>query len=139
MANTESNDNTQSAQPTSSTLMPSMEGECSQQSFGVTNKSRITFLISELQRTKKGSMIVDQYLNTVKQLADNLEIAGKTVLHGDFVTQVLAGLDKDYTPIVVQINSRESISWHQLQSVLMIYESRIEYLNAVKNNLALET
>lgn len=53
------------------------------------------------------------------------------------MSQVLAGLDEDYTPIVVQINSRDSISWHELQSTLMTYESRLEHLNAVKNNMVL--
>lgn len=42
-------------------------------------------------------MNIDQYLNKVKQLADNLEIAGKTEAHTDLVTQVLADLDEDYT------------------------------------------
>ncbi|CAI9776440.1 unnamed protein product [Fraxinus pennsylvanica] len=85
-----------------------------QESFGVINKSRVTFLINELQRTRKG----------------------KNIFHNDLVTQVLDGLDEEYTPIVVRINSRESISWHELQSVLMTYESLIEHLNAVKNSLA---
>ncbi|KAL2475676.1 Uncharacterized protein Adt_24598 [Abeliophyllum distichum] len=78
-----------------------------QESFGVMNRSRVTFLIVELQKTRKGSMRIDQYLNAVKQLANNLEIAGKAIHHTDLVTQVLAGLDEQYTPSVVQINSRE--------------------------------
>ncbi|XP_022842004.1 uncharacterized protein LOC111365701 [Olea europaea var. sylvestris] len=46
----------------------------------------------------------------VKLLADNLEVAGKTIPLADLITQVLVGLDEEYTPIVVQINSRDSIS-----------------------------
>ncbi|KAL2517770.1 hypothetical protein Adt_14017 [Abeliophyllum distichum] len=47
-------------------------------------------------------MSMDLYLSTVKQLADNLEIAGKRVDHADLVTQVLVRLDEEYTCIVEQ-------------------------------------
>ncbi|KAL2459904.1 Uncharacterized protein Adt_43324 [Abeliophyllum distichum] len=60
------------------------------------NRSRVTFLIGELQKTRKGSMSIDQYLNVVKQLVDNLEVAGKAIPLSDLVTQVLAGLDEEY-------------------------------------------
>ncbi|KAL2465925.1 Uncharacterized protein Adt_41776 [Abeliophyllum distichum] len=106
------------------------------ESYGIFNKSRVTFLTGELLRTRKGSMTIDQYLNTVKQLADNLEIAGKTITQYDLVTQVLAGLHEEYTHIVVQNNSRDSISWYGLQSVLMTYKSRLEHLSIVRNNLS---
>lgn len=55
-------------------------------------------------------MTMDQYLIAIKQLVDNLEIAGKVVDQSDLITQVLSGLDDEYTPIVVQITSRETIS-----------------------------
>ncbi|KAL2542972.1 Uncharacterized protein Adt_03950 [Abeliophyllum distichum] len=48
-----------------------------EKSYGIMNRSRIIFLTSELQRTRKGAMSIDQYLSTIKHLADNLEIAGK--------------------------------------------------------------
>ncbi|KAL2517992.1 Glutamate receptor [Abeliophyllum distichum] len=72
------------------------------ENYGILNRSRVTFLTSELQRMRKGSMSMDQYLSSIKQLADNLEIAGNKIEHTDLVTQVLAGLDEEYTPIVVQ-------------------------------------
>lgn len=105
-----------------------------EESFGILNKSRVMFLTGELQRVRKGSMTMDQYLTTVKQLADNLEIAGKNIDHSDLVMKVLSGLDDEYTPIVVQISSRESISWYELSSVLMTFESRLEHLNHVRSN-----
>lgn len=73
-------------------------------------------------------MSIDQYLNKVKQLANNLKIAGKT--------QVLADLDEDYTPIVVLVNSKDHISWGELQSTLMTYENRLEHLNLIRNEMA---
>lgn len=37
-----------------------------EESFGILNKSRVMFLTGELQRTRKGSMSMDQYLTTIK-------------------------------------------------------------------------
>jgi len=105
-----------------------------EESFVILNKSRVIFLIGELQRTREGSMSMDHYLTTIKQLADNLEIAGKIIDQSDLITQVLSSLDEEYTPIVVQINSRENISRYELSSVLMTFESRLERLNQVKNS-----
>ncbi|KAL2533964.1 Uncharacterized protein Adt_07315 [Abeliophyllum distichum] len=59
---------------------------CSDESYGILNRSRVTFLTGKLQRTIKGSMSIDQYLTTAVQLADNLEIAGKSITHEDLVT-----------------------------------------------------
>lgn len=106
-----------------------------EESYRVHNRSRIIFFIGEMQKLRKGTMNIEQYLNKVKLLADNLEIAGKTVAHTDLVTQVLAGLDEDYTPIVVQINGRDYISWGELQSTLMTYESRLEHLNSLRSDI----
>ncbi|KAL2542775.1 hypothetical protein Adt_03753 [Abeliophyllum distichum] len=44
-------------------------------SYGIQIKSKTIFLTGELQKTRKGSMSIDQYLNIVKLLVDNLEIA----------------------------------------------------------------
>ncbi|KAL2542762.1 Uncharacterized protein Adt_03740 [Abeliophyllum distichum] len=63
-----------------------------------------------------------------------LEIARKKIDHTNLVTQVLAGLDEEYTPIVVQVNRRDQVSWHELSSTLMTFESSLEYLSQVRNN-----
>lgn len=59
--------------------------------------------------------VYDNYLTTIKQLVDNLQIAEKTINRSDLATQVLSGLDKEYTPIVVQLNNMEDISWDEYQ------------------------
>ncbi|KAL5546518.1 hypothetical protein UlMin_006205 [Ulmus minor] len=61
---------------------------------------------------------------------------GKPVESSDLITQVLAGLDEEYTPIVVQLTSKDPITWEELQSTLMTYESRMEQLNAARLSLA---
>lgn len=48
------------------------------ETYGIRNRCRITFFTSELLKTWKETMSIDRYLNTVKLLADNLEINDKT-------------------------------------------------------------
>lgn len=48
----------------------------------------------------------------------------------------MVGLDEEYTPIVVQINSRDFIAWGEIQSTLLTFENRLEHLNAIKNEMA---
>ena len=54
-------------------------------------------------------------------------------LEKDLTSCVLARLDFEYTPIVVQINAKDSVLWQKLQDVLLSYESRLEQLNALMN------
>ncbi|KAL5538576.1 hypothetical protein UlMin_046073 [Ulmus minor] len=83
-----------------------------------------------------GSLKIKEYLNNVKSIADNLFLAGKPVESNDLITQVLAGLDDEYTPIVVQLTSKYPITWEELQSTLITYESQMEQLNAARLSLA---
>ncbi|KAL2470878.1 Retrovirus-related Pol polyprotein from transposon TNT 1-94 [Abeliophyllum distichum] len=48
--------------------------------------------------------------STIKQLADNLEIAENKIDHANLVTQVLARLNEEYTSIIVQVNCRDQVS-----------------------------
>lgn len=48
---------------------------------GVQKRSKITFLTGKLQKSRKRTMSIDQYLNKVKLLADNLKIASKAIPH----------------------------------------------------------
>lgn len=68
-----------------------------EESYGVQNRSRITFLTAELQKSRKGNMSIDQYLNKVMQLVDNLEITGKTIIQSDLIIQVWQVLMKTIT------------------------------------------
>ncbi|KAL5582195.1 hypothetical protein UlMin_014637 [Ulmus minor] len=104
--------------------------------FGIQNRSRIVLLTRELQKAQKGFLKIEEYLNNVKSIADNLFLAGKPVESSDLITQVLAGLDEEYTPVVVQLTSKDPFTWEELQSILMTYESRMEQLNAARLSLA---
>ncbi|KAK3226645.1 hypothetical protein Dsin_006507 [Dipteronia sinensis] len=54
---------------------------------------------------------------------------GSPIPLSDLITQILSGLDAEYTPIVVQLSEKESLSWIKLQTTLLTFESRLEQLN----------
>lgn len=72
---------------------------------GAQTRSKITWNKSELQRTRKGSMKMEDYLSILNSIVDNLLLAGCPVSTSDLMTQALDGLDVEYNPIVVQLIS----------------------------------
>ena len=69
------------------------------------------------------------YLSKVKSISNNLNLVGSPLSLTDLVTRTLAGLDTEYTPIVVILSEKENLSWADLQSKLLTFESRLEQLN----------
>ncbi|TXG63389.1 hypothetical protein EZV62_010383 [Acer yangbiense] len=99
------------------------------------SKANVIFYKREFQNLQKGSMKIDQYLKSIKNIADNLTLAGHPVEIADLVSQVLAGLDSnDYNPVVLQVNEKELISWVELQSTLLSSEKILEQINGSLNN-----
>ncbi|KAK4276226.1 hypothetical protein QN277_019196 [Acacia crassicarpa] len=96
---------------------------------GANTKSRITFLKSEFHQLKKGSLKMRDYLSNMKSLSDNLTLTGCPLSTTDLVTQTLAGLDTEYTPIVVILTEKDNLSWAKLQSKLLTFESHLEQLS----------
>ncbi|KAK0600457.1 hypothetical protein LWI29_015218 [Acer saccharum] len=88
-----------------------------------------------LQQTRKGSLKMLDYLNTINSFADNLTLAGSPVPIRQLVSQITAGLDEEYTPIVVMIQSKSEITWVELQAELHTYEKRMEQLLAIKGGV----
>lgn len=68
---------------------------------------------------------MEYYLRKVKELADNLLLAGSLISTDDLVTQTLDGLDGEYNPIVVQLAEKENLTWVELQASLLTFESRL--------------
>ncbi|KAI9185156.1 hypothetical protein LWI28_004799 [Acer negundo] len=96
-------------------------------------KSRVIYYKGELQKTRKVGMKMEEYLNTIKAFFDNLALAVSPISLLDLITQILSGLDVEYTPIVVQLSDKESLSWIELQTTLLTFESRLEQLNTCQN------
>lgn len=51
-----------------------------------------------------------EYLTKIKFLLDNLTLADYPLSLTDLITQTLAGLDNDYTPIVVILTERDNLT-----------------------------
>ncbi|CAI9780821.1 unnamed protein product [Fraxinus pennsylvanica] len=88
----------------------------------------------QLQRTVKGSMSIDEYLTKMKNYSDQMGVAGQPLPLTDLVMIVLAGLDRDYDSTVSLItHQKATITWSDVESILLTQESRIEQLNAMNN------
>nr|KYP43069.1 hypothetical protein KK1_035512 [Cajanus cajan] len=107
--------------------------EDAQSLAGAHTRSRITFLKTEFHRTRKGGLKMEEYFTKMKEIADDLALAGSSVSTMDLVTQTLAGLDNEYNPIVVQLSDKEHLTWVEMQAQLLTYENRLEQINNLSN------
>ena len=74
-------------------------------------------------------MKVEQYLVKMKNLVDKLKLAGSPISNSDLTIQILNDLDSDYNSVVVKLFDEIDISWVELQTQLLTFESRLEQLN----------
>lgn len=96
-------------------------------------RSRITMYRYDLQRTCKGGSSITEYLSKMKLIADNLAMAGSPIPDSDLITQTLAGLDAEYTPLVVCLSEKENLTWIDMHSRLLTFEKHLEHLNSVNS------
>lgn len=106
--------------------------------FATHNWSNVIYYKREFQKTPKGGMKMDDYLNTMQTIADNLGLDGHPVEKKDFVSQILVGRDSnEYNPIVYQIIEKQEITWVELQVRLLNYEKRLEQINGAAATLSI--
>lgn len=86
----------------------------------------------EIQNTRKWLIKMRWYLNKIKSLAQNLQLAGCNYSNLDLFTWILPGLDSNYTPIVIQLNDKD-ISWVKFQTTLLTYKNKHDQLNSFQN------
>lgn len=72
-------------------------------------KAKVIWYNNEIQRTRKWSMKMREYLAKMKY-ADNLNLAGCNYTLTGLITQILSGLDSEYTPIVVTLSEKEDLT-----------------------------
>ena len=77
--------------------------------FASQSQSRITNLRIAITNTKKGSMSSSAYMAKMKSLGDELAAAGRPVSDPEMVDYILAGLDRDYDPVVAAIGAVKNI------------------------------
>ncbi|XP_073360779.1 uncharacterized protein [Aegilops tauschii subsp. strangulata] len=97
--------------------------------FASQSQSRITNLRIAITNTKKGSMSSSTYIARMKNLGDELAAAGRPVSDPEMVDYVLAGLDRDYDPVVAAIGAvKSSISVDELFAQIAAFDQRMEML-----------
>lgn len=84
-----------------------------QEYFGIQSRSQEDYNRLILQQTRKGTMKMHEYLNTMKRYFDNLHVVGFPMDMRSFVSHVTAGLDDEYTPIVCVIRS-QNMTWNEI-------------------------
>ena len=73
--------------------------------FASQTQSRITNLRIAITTIKKGNISSTFYISKMKSLGDELAAAGRPVTDPEMVDYVLAGLDRDYDPVVAAIGA----------------------------------
>uniref|UniRef100_A0A803R2Q2 Retrotransposon Copia-like N-terminal domain-containing protein n=1 Tax=Cannabis sativa TaxID=3483 RepID=A0A803R2Q2_CANSA len=99
--------------------------------YGAHSRANMDELRTKIQTTRKGSQSMAEYLKMKRMWADSLALAGEPYPERHLVSNVLSGLDVEYLSIVVLIESQESTSWQQLQSMLLSFDGRLERLNTI--------
>ena len=91
----------------------------------------------ELQTTKKGSMLMIDYIMKIKGAADNLAAIGEPISEQDQVMNLLGGFGSDYNPVVTAINIRDDkISLAAIHSMLLAFEHCLEQQSLIEQMFA---
>lgn len=89
-------------------------------------KSRLMVFKIELNKIQKQGMKMEDYLAKIKHLSDQLALAGAPVPQADLIMHTLSGLDSEYNPAIFTLNRQTGLSWEELHSELLAFESRLE-------------
>jgi hypothetical protein len=80
-----------------------------------------------LSTTRKGSLMIPQYVGKMKALADEMASARKKLEDDDLVSYILASLDSDFDSVISAVAARiKPISVPELYDQLVGYEQRQE-------------
>ncbi|XP_073362231.1 uncharacterized protein [Aegilops tauschii subsp. strangulata] len=97
--------------------------------FAAQSQSRITNLRMAISNTKKGNMSSNAFIAKMKSLGDELAAAGRPVTDPEMVDYILAGLDRDYDPIVAAVGAiKNSITVDDLFAQIAAFDQRMEML-----------
>jgi len=97
--------------------------------FAAQSQSRITNLRMAISNTKKGNMSSNAFIAKMKNLGDVLAAAERPVTDPEMVDYILAGLDRDYDPIVAAVGAiKNSITVYALFAQIAAFDQRMEML-----------
>lgn len=100
-----------------------------QELFGAHSRAHMDDLRTKLQTTRKGSQTMSEYLRQKRVWADTLAMAGDPYPEKLLFGNVLSGLDAEYLSIVIPIERQKKLTWQELQSTLLSFDSRLERLS----------
>ncbi|KAF7838940.1 glutamate receptor [Senna tora] len=92
-------------------------------------RSRVMNLKGELNQVRKGSMKMKECLGKMKNLSDQLSLAGAPVTTDDLILHTLNGLEADNNAALFGLNHQRNLNWVEVTSELLAFESRIDQLN----------
>jgi hypothetical protein len=102
--------------------------------FGSQTHARVVNNHSALATTEKGNRSITEYINKMHTLANEMGAVGKPLDYEEMVSHILAGLDLEYTSVVLVIVTHvEPISVNELYGQLLSYESRQVLLQGGSN------
>lgn len=87
-----------------------------------------------VQRTRKDALKIKEYLNKIKTLADNFALAGSPISPYDLHTQILTGLDTEYTRLVIHLSDKDDLNWilrHHCSHLMLILNTFTQPLNII--------
>ncbi|CAJ2642194.1 unnamed protein product [Trifolium pratense] len=91
------------------------------------SRAHVMSLKNQLQRSRKGSQTVTEFLFQIKRVADELAVLDATISDDDITLYVLNGLGSEYRDIAASIRTRErSFTFEELYSHLIAHEEFLQ-------------
>lgn len=91
------------------------------------SRAHVMSLKNQLQRSRKGSQTVTEFLFQVKRIADELAVLDAAISDDDITLYVLNGLGSDYRDIAASIRTRErSFTFEELHNHLIAHEEFLQ-------------
>ena len=101
-----------------------------ERTFSSISRAKAIQIRTQLANARKGALSTNAYFLSIKQMADELALAGQPLKHDDIITHVLAGLGQEYDSLASTITSRfDPTTLEEFYSLLLICESRIHHNN----------
>uniref|UniRef100_A0A803PHA5 Uncharacterized protein n=1 Tax=Cannabis sativa TaxID=3483 RepID=A0A803PHA5_CANSA len=94
--------------------------------FGAHSGAKMDEYRTLIQTTRKGMTPMTEYLKQKKMWADMLALAGNPYPEAHLVSNVTSSLGIEYLSIVVQVEEKPNISWHELQDLVLSFNNKLE-------------
>ncbi|KAF5442060.1 hypothetical protein F2P56_037245 [Juglans regia] len=100
------------------------------------SRTRAMQLKEELTLIKKGSQTIQEYLHTVKSLADEISLINHPISEDDLTLYILNGLGADFREIAAPIRARERpLTFEELHDLLVGHDAYLRHLEVSSQQL----